>query len=169
MTRRDYIYKWAAYGLGLVLVWVPDAFVLSRFPVMGVCPTLLPLALAAVALQEGAFAGTGFGLTVGLLWELTYPGGFGGLVFGLALAGMIIGTLAQYALNQSFLGCLLCCAGLLGCLGALRVLRGLMTQAATLSVLLGVAIPECLLSLAWTPVVFLLFRAIFRRIKKLKN
>ncbi len=164
MTRRDLIHKWAAYALGLLPVWVLDAYILSRYPLWGTSPMLLPLAVAAVAVLEGAYAGTGFGLAVGLLWELAYPGGFGGLVFYLALAGMAMGAVSQYALSQSFAGCLICSAGVLGVLDLLRVARGLLVDLASLSDLLQVAAPEFFWSLAWTPLVWLLFRSIYRRV-----
>ena len=90
MTTRDQVHKWFFYALGLVPIWVLDAFVLNRIAPFGVIPMLLPLAVAAVAVLEGAYAGTGFGLAVGLLWELSYAGGFGGLVFGMALALSLI-------------------------------------------------------------------------------
>ena len=164
MTRRDLIHKWAVYALGLLPVWVLDAYILSRYPLWGTSPMLLPLAVAAVAVLEGAYAGTGFGLAVGLLWELAYPGGFGGLVFYLALAGMAMGAVSQYALSQSFAGCLICAAGTLGLLDLLRVARGLLVDLASLSDLLQVAAPEFFWSLAWTPLVWLLFRSIYRRV-----
>ena len=164
MTRRDLFHKWFIYTLGLLPVWVLDAYILPRYPLMGVSPVLLPLAVAAVAVLEGAYAGTGFGLAVGLLWELAYPGGFGALVLYLAVAGMLMGAVSQYALSQSFPGCLICSAGVLGLLDLLRVARGLLTSAAGLSELLQVAVPEFLWSLAWTPLVWLLFRAIYNRV-----
>ena len=55
-------------------------------------------------------------------------------------------------------------SAILALLDLLRVLRGLITHAASLPALLQVAVPEFLYSLAWTPVVYLLFRAIFRRV-----
>ena len=113
---------------------------------------------------EGAYAGTGFGLAVGLLWELSYAGGLGGLVFGMALAGMVVGAASQYVLSQNFFSCLLCSAVVLGALDGLKVLRALFIQLDTLDVLLQVAVPEVLLSLCWTPVVYLIFRFIFRRV-----
>lgn len=164
MTRRDLFYKWLIYALGLVPVWLLDAYILPRYPLYGSAPMLLPLAAAAVAVLEGAYAGTGFGMAVGLLWELAYPGGFGALVFFLALAGMVMGIVSQYALSQSFLGCLICSAGVLGLLDLLRVARGMLTNQASLPQLLRVAVPEFLWSLAWTPLVWLLFRAIYRRV-----
>ena len=164
MTRRDLFHKWFIYTLGLLPVWVLDAYILPRYPLMGVSPVLLPLAVAAVAVLEGAYAGTGFGLAVGLLWELAYPGGFGALVLYLAVAGMLMGAVSQYALSQSFPGCLICAAGVLGLLGLLRVARGLLINAAPLHQLLQVAVPEFLWSMAWTPLVWLLFRAIYNRV-----
>ena len=163
MTRRDFIHKWTVYALGLLPVWALDAYILPRWPLFGITPMLLPLA-AAVAVLEGAYAGTGFGMAVGLLWELAYPGGFGGLVFFLALAGMAMGAVSQYALSQSLIGCLLCSAGVLALLDLLRIARILFINAARLSDLLQVAVPEFLWSLAWTPLVWLLFRAIYNRV-----
>lgn len=164
MTRRDFIYKWTVYALGLLPIWLLDACILPLIPLWGTIPMLLPLAVAAVAVLEGAYSGTGFGLAVGLLWELAYPGGFGGQVFFLASAGMAMGAVSQYALSQSFAGCFLCSAGVLGVLDLLRVSQWLFINAADLSDLLQVAVPEFLWSLAWTPLVWLLFRAIYRRV-----
>lgn len=164
MTRRDLIHKWLVYALGLLPLWLLDDYILPRYPLFGVTPMLLPVAVAAVAVLEGAYAGAGFGMAVGLLWELAYPGGFGGLVFGMALAGMVTGAVSQYALSQSFLSCLLCSAGVLGVLDSLRILRILFLQVETLDVLLQIAVPEVVLSLCWTPVVYWIFRRIYRRV-----
>ncbi len=164
MTRGNLIHKWLVYALGVIPVWLLDAYILPRLPVFGVTPMLLPLAVVTVAVLEGAFAGTGFGLGVGLLWEAGYPGGFGGLVLGMAVAGMASGALSQYALRQSYPGSLICAAGTLAALDGLRIFRALLTNSAPLSALLQVAVPECLLSLAWSPVVWLIFRKIFRRV-----
>ena len=164
MTRRDFIRKWTVYALGLLPIWLLDAYILPRMPLWGTVPMLLPLAVAAVAVLEGAYSGTGFGLAVGLLWELAYPGGFGGQVFFLALAGMAMGAVSQYALSQSFLGCLICAAGTLGLLDLLRVAGRLLARSAGLSDLLEAAIPEFLWSLAWTPLVWLIFCAVHRRV-----
>ena len=164
MTRRDLIHKWLVDALGLLPIWLLDAYLLPRYPILGVSPMLLPAAAVAVAVLEGSYAGTGFGLAVGLLWELAYPGGWGGLVLFMALAGMLTGALSQYALSRSLPACLLCCAGVLARLDGLRVARGLITDSAELLALMEVAIPEWMLSLAWTPVIYLVFQAIYGRV-----
>ena len=46
----------------------------------------------------------------------------------------------------------------------MRILRALLYDTAPLSVLLQTAVPECLLSLVWSPLVWLLFRVVFRRV-----
>ena len=47
MTRRDLIHKWLVYALGLLPVWLLDAYILPRVPLWGTVPMLLPLAAAA--------------------------------------------------------------------------------------------------------------------------
>ena len=164
MTRRNLIHKWTVYALALVPVWLLDACILPRWPVLGVIPTLLPLAAVAVAVLEGGLAGAGFGMGTGLLWALAYPGGFGFRVFLLALAGMAAGILSRYVLSQSLFGCLICSAGVLAALGGGHVLRLLAAGTAPLPVLLQVAVPEWLVSLAWSPAVYLIFRAVYRKV-----
>ena len=53
--------KWGVYTLALLPVWFLEAYVLSRVPLWGVSPMLLPLAAVAVAVLEGASGGAGFG------------------------------------------------------------------------------------------------------------
>ena len=57
MTRQDLIHKWAVYALALLPVWLLDSCILPRFPLFGITPMLLPLALTAVAVLEGSGAG----------------------------------------------------------------------------------------------------------------
>lgn len=164
MTRYNWIQKWLTYGLGLLPIWLLDAYILPRYPMFGVLPTLLPLAVATVAVLEGAYAGTGFGMAVGLLWETTYPGGYGALVLGMAVGGMLSGALSQYALKRSFLGGLICSAGLLAALGGLRVSFALLNHTASLGALLAVALPELICSLIWLPLVWFLFHLVYRKV-----
>ena len=53
---------------------------------------------------------------------------------------------------------------MLGGLDLRRGARGLLVDLASLSDLLQVAAPEVFWSLAWTPLVWLLFRSIYRRV-----
>ena len=140
MTTRDFCIKWLAYILALLPVWFLESFVLSRFPLMGVKPMLLPFCVVAVATLEGATAGAGFGLGVGLL--------------------------AQYVLRQDFVGCFLCGVLALCTIDGLRIALRLLGGVAPLNVMLTLAGKEILWSLCFTPLVYLLFRWVFRRVPK---
>lgn len=164
MTRRDLFHKWLVYALGTVPVWLLDAYILPRFPVYGVMPMLLPLAVVAVAVLEGSCAGAGFGLGAGLLWALVYPGSVGLRLIALTGVGLLSGILSQYALQQSFPGFLLCSAGALALIDALRTMLFRLSHLAQVADMLPVAAAECALSLVWSPLVWLLFRRIYHRV-----
>lgn len=169
MTRRDLIHKWFVYALGLLPLWLLDDYILPRYPLFGVTPMLLPVAAAAVAVLEGAYAGAGFGMAVGPAVGAGLPGGFGGLVLGMALAGHghwgprpvcpepVLSRLP--ALFRRYP----CSAG-----PAAGAAGGSSPTRPPSPALLQVAVPEFLYSLAWTPVVYLLFRAIFRGVGRTK-
>ena len=164
MTRQDQLYKWFIYGLGLLPIWILDAFLLGRYPMYGTKPLLLLLAVVAVSVLEGAYAGARFGLAVGLLWELGYAGGSGAMILFLVLVGAVAGSAAQYALTQGFFGCFLCSAAAMTILEFLRIFLGVFTQQAALPVLLEVALKEILWTLVWTPLVYLVFYRIFQKV-----
>ena len=163
MTRQDQIYKWFIYALGLLPIWILDAFLLGRYFHLGAKPLLLLLSVVTVAVLEGAYAGAGFGLAVGVIWALGYTSNSGMILF-LVLAGMLVGIVAQYALTQGFVGCLLSSAGVLLLLEGFHILWGLFSQLAPFPVLLQSALLESFMTLLWTPLVYLIFRAVFRRV-----
>lgn len=167
MTTRDFIIKWLAYALALLPVWFLNAFLLPQFPLFGVIPMLLPLCAIAVATLEGATAGAGFGLAVGVLYDaVTLEGIPGAMTFFMALLGLGAGLLAQYALRQDLIGCFICSALALGSIDLLRIGHRLLTRAIPLSPMLTVAGKEILVSLCFVPPVYLLFRWVFRRVPK---
>lgn len=164
MTRRDFIYKWALYGLALLPVWWLDVYVLNRVPLLGVSPMLLPLAAVAVAVQEGAVGGAGFGLAVGLLCSAAYAGSSGGIVLGVCLVGWCSGAATQYVLNQNFGGCLLCSLCALAALDAARILTRLVHGLGGLPAMLRLSGLEILWSMAFVFLLYPWFRWAHRRI-----
>lgn len=166
MTTRDQIHKWLFYALGLFPIWVLDAFILNRIAPFGIIPMLLPLAVVAVAVLEGASGGAGFGLGVGLLGTAVYYHTGGGFVVLMTLLGLGTGLLTQYVLRQDFLGCLLCSALSLGILDVTRILPRLLYQRESLEAMLRVAGGEILWSLVFTPLVYAIFLWVFRRVPK---
>lgn len=167
MTTKDFIIKWLAYALALAPVWFANAFLLPGFPLLGVIPMLLPLAAVAVATLEGATAGAGFGLAVGILYDaITLEGLPGAMTFLMALLGLGAGLLAQYALRQDLIGCLICSALALVVIDAMRIGVRFLNKAAPLEAMVLVAGKEILWSLCFAPFIYLLFRWVFRRVPK---
>lgn len=164
MTRQAWLQKWISYTLALLGVWLLDAYVLSRFPVFGVTPILLPVAATAVGVLEGVSGGAGFGLATGLLWATAYPGSMGLRVLLLTVVGMLTGALAQYALSQTLMGCLLCSAATLAVIEATYAAQELFFLRATLWSVLRSALPQLLWTLCWAPVVYGVFHRVFLRV-----
>ena len=166
MTTKDFTVKWLAYTLALLPIWFLEAYLLSRYPLWGVKPMLLPLCAVAVATLEGSTAGTGFALAVGLLFDAMAPGIPGIMIFVMALLGMGAGLLTQYVLRQDLVGCFLCSVLALVIMDALRIAVRLLVGAAPLSAMLELAGKEILWSLCFVPLVYLVFRWVFRRVPK---
>lgn len=166
MTRQDFFIKWGVYALALLPVWFLELYVLNRFPVFGVTPMLLPLAAIAVAVLEGAVAGGGFGLAVGILCDAAYFNTDGAMTIGICVLGILAGVVAQYALRQDLVGCLLCSFVGLVLIDLVRMAARLLAWQTPVSAMLAVAVPEVLWSMVFVTPVYLLFRWVYRRVPK---
>ena len=166
MTRQDFLIKWGVYALALLPVWFLELYVLNRFPVFGVTPMLLPLAAICVAVLEGAVAGGGFGLAVGILCDAVYFNTDGTMTIGICVLGILAGGVAQYALRQDLVGCLLCSFVGLVLMDLGRMVVRLLAWQTPVSAMLAVAVPEVLWSMVFVPPVYLLFRWVYRRVPK---
>lgn len=164
MARQDWIHKWLCYAMALLPVWWLDAYILTRFPVFGITPLLLPVAVTAVAVLEGVSGGAGFGLGTGLLWATAYAGGEGSRALLLTLVGMFVGALARYALARSLVGCMIGSAGALVALLTVRGAADLFFMRASLWQLLRVAVPQLIWSLVWTPLVYGIFYRVYQKV-----
>lgn len=166
MTTKDFTIKWLAYTLALLPIWFLEDFFLSRYPLFGVKPMLLPLCAVTVAALEGAVGGAGFGLGVGLLYDAMVPGVPGAMILITVLLGLGAGLLCQYVLRQDLVGCFLCSALALLAIDFLRIGLRLLAGAIPLGAMLTVAGKEILWSLCFVPLVYLVFRWVFLRVPK---
>ena len=76
LTRQDLIFKWSTYGLTAVLLSLLFTLLLRNARIFGVGMFLPPLIVAIIASVEDTRAGVIFGLTMGVLCDLTLPGTF---------------------------------------------------------------------------------------------
>lgn len=164
MTQQDKRFKWLCYALGVIPVWLVETMVLSRAPLFGVIPVLLPLCAVAVGLWEGESAGAWFGLGVGIWADAIYPGLSGGMTLGLALLGWLTGLFSRHGMGQNYAGYLICATLSYGLMELCRVLSALLGGLGTAADVAAVALKEGLWSLCFTAPVYLLFRAIYRKV-----
>lgn len=164
MTQQDKRKKWLCYALGVLPLWVAELFLLNRVPLFGVRPVLLPLAAVAAGLWEGSGAGAWFGLAVGILADGSYPALPGGMTLGLAVLGWLCGVFAEHGIGQSFVGYLICSAVSYSALELFRVLTAALGGLAGWGAAAWVACKEGLWSLCFTLPIYLLFRAVYRRV-----
>ena len=162
MTRRDYILQWTAYGIALLVVAGLERLIFNRIPVLGVIPVLLPLALAACAVFEGAKSGAGYGIAVGVMMTVGAGGGYWRLVV-CAAAGLGCGLLARYVIRHDFVGHLLCSLLVLFLRMVWCVGTRYLTGAASLPVLINVAFPELLWSMVLSVPIYFIYRFVCRR------
>lgn len=163
MTSQHFMKKWFIYTLGLLPVWMLDCYILSCYPVFGVTPILLPLVVTAVATLEGELGGGSFGLAVGFLWETTYPVSPSGMIFFLTLFGFFVGKATQYGLQKGFLGFFISSLTVLCLVEGLWTLDWFLRGRST-SHIVELAVKQVGLSLCYSPVIYLLFQKIFRKV-----
>ncbi len=164
MTRQMQIHKWTVYSLALLAVFLLDAALLSQFPIAGVCPVLLPLAVAAVAVYEGGIAGAWTGFAMGMLWVGGYGNINGMAIFYLTVVGLLVGSASKYMFQQSLWGYFLCCVATLGALELGQVGSRLFFHMAGLSYLLPIALTEFCYTICFAPLVYLIFYRVFRKV-----
>ncbi len=170
MTQRDFILKWLLYALALLPIFILDLYILPWFPIFGIIPTLFPLAAVAVAVLEGPIGGAGFALFIGILSDAFIPFGLpGASTILLTLVGFGVGTLVRYGVRQNFIGCLLCCSSTLGLLALIRIFFSLLAGKGSLLSLFSVAIPEVIISLVFTPLIYGIFLWVFRRVPQVSS
>ncbi len=162
MTRHDFIVRWSIFALAVLPVWFAEALILSRFPLFGVKPMLLPLAAVSLALLEGAFPGGAFGLGLGVLCDAVY-GTHGFMTLALVLVGVAVGLAAQYLLKQNLLGAFLCSLGALLFLDGCRIAWRMIAGTAALEPMLRLAGAEILYSLVFVIPIYALFRWVHLR------
>lgn len=158
------IRKWLVYSLGLLPLWMLDCYILARYPMYGVTPLLLPLIVSAVATLEGRLAGGTFGMWVGFLWETTYPVAPWGMIFFLALFGFLAGAWVQYGLQKGFVGFFICTLAMLSGVEFLWMFGWLLLGKGTTMTLLALSGKQILLSLCYTPLVYLVYQKIFKKV-----
>lgn len=155
MTRQRFGTIWASNALAFLPLLLLQGLVFPRLPFPGAHPFLLPLAVAMVSVREGASAGAGYGLFVGLFSVLLGEGP--AMIFLFSLLGAVLGLIFRYGLQRDFWGCLLGSILALSLLDLLRMSALVIRDGASFFGLLSIALPELLWSILFFPLVFFLY------------
>ena len=98
---------WALYALLMLTVFVIQGVVFGRTRYFGTKLSLLPVALACIAMHAGAENGGDFGLAAGTFWCLSGGDGAGLLILLCTLCAVAVGYLCDRYLNRNFLSALM--------------------------------------------------------------
>lgn len=161
MTRQRYltILRWVLYSALFLAAMMVQTVVLRR-GIRGLPVSCVGVALACIAMREGAEGGGAFALGASLVWCLSGADYGSAQIVLLTAAGVLCGGVCQIALTARLLPALLLCALTLalndGVCFLLRVYLGAAHWAQAWTVLL----PSIGVSLCFTPVFCLLSRLI---------
>lgn len=145
MTRHDKILKWTAYLLAMLAVAVVNYYVLGPLPIS--LPLLLPVLAVAGGTLEGAAFGAVYGAACGAVMSaLGYLGP--GCILSLSVFGWASGITTQYLLRRDAWGHMICSVAAALLWEGWTVGVRLLSRTAPLAVLLRVAVPELLWTLA---------------------
>lgn len=146
--QRSNVFLWLGYWVALLLLLFVTGGLAARFPLMGSVPDCLPAAIAFVAVLEGRFFGSVYGMGAGLLVTMLHGGRGAGMILLGALIGMISGRWYERKLRRPFGPCMM--SGALALLAAalVRSLWALwFSPGATLSAVVRIGGFEALYSL----------------------
>ena len=162
MSRRDFFVKWLAYTVAFFVGWFFVGGIFSRIPIGGCVPTLIPAAVAIVAVLEGSTGGAIFGLCLGLLGCLSGWAG-ASLILCATLIGMFAGCLQERPRRSEAPVCLLSAvAAIVGTELVQLLLHRLAGQGSWLAVS-RIALGEGLYSIVLAVPAYFLFYFVYRR------
>ncbi len=166
MTQRDIFYKWLFYAL-LGLAWLSvQQMVLNSLDFWGgVHPFVLPLIAVMVAILEKRHESAFFAFIAGLICDLLIPGAipcFYALTF--LLSALLSGLIAGRVIMPSYLCAFVCAIPSIALSNLLQGLFLLSSFGVSAADILWLSGRELLLTLPFTPLLFLTFRKIRRLI-----
>ena len=161
--RRGSVFKWVAYAAAFLIAYFFSAGIFSHFPLRGCVPALIPVAIAYAAALEGSFAGSVYGLCLGLFGYLVQPGTGAGMILGGAVIGMLAGCMQERRRRRLMPGCLLCALGALVLTELGQMFTAWFFDRGSLAALAGIAFFELLYSMLLAVPAWFLFHFVYRR------
>ena len=163
--RRLSIPLWAGYTVAFFIAYFFAAGVFANFPLMGSVPNLVPVCIAFAAVLEGSFAGSVYGLCLGLFSCLAQGGQGTSLIFLGAVIGMLAGLWKERKLRRQMPACLgSALLALAGVNGVQILLRLVFVGGGSLATLCRIAGLEVLYSMILALFTYPMFLFVHRRL-----
>jgi len=141
------------YGLYMFVVLVIQDIVITHIRIAGVCAFMLPAAVAAVGMFEGAIWGAIFGLVMGLFSDMLNPATIVTYTVLFPALAFVVGFVSQFFINRRFVGYMICSFGALLVTGTVQIISLTLTDAFSLG-LLSTAVFQAILSLPFAALAY---------------
>lgn len=96
------VYSVILHAVYIFLIYVLQAGVFSRLPLLGLVPLLLPVSVAGIAMTEGLDAGGICGIFAGMLCDVAFNQPTMVYTIALTIVGLGIGYLSETVFARSF-------------------------------------------------------------------
>lgn len=116
------------YALYLFLVLVFQNMALTQIRPLGVCPFMLPAAVVAVGMFEGASWGAVFGLFMGIFADMFYVESTVGFTLLFPAIAFAVGFVSQFFINRRFFAFMVASCAALLVTGVAQMLRVLVLE-----------------------------------------
>ena len=116
------------YALYLFLVLIFQNMALTQIRPLGVCPFMLPAAVVAVGMFEGASWGAIFGLLMGIFADMFYVESTVGFTLLFPAIAFVVGFVSQFFINRRFFAYMVAACAALLVTGVAQMLRVLVLE-----------------------------------------
>lgn len=167
MNQRDLFYKWLFYSLAALIWMMLQQLLLNHLALWGgIHPFVLPMVPVMAAILESRQESAFFAIGAGLLCDLLMPGAipcFYTVAF--LLSALLSGLIAGRVIMPGFLCAFVCSVLAMVLTNLLHILLLTYSTSFALADAFALLGRELLLSLPFSPLLFLTSRKIYRRIR----